>query len=120
MLPILLGAVLLTGGCATASKKAGPSGADEESGATAPMIDRFAPIINLALGVIGFIIGSELRLDLFRKRGRSIYSILFSQVFVTFSVVAFFVTLLTQKLYIGILFGSLASATDPAAAVRNE
>ena len=75
------------------------------------MIERFVPISNLALGIIGFMIGSELKFDLFRKRGRSIYSILFCEVVVTFSVVAFFVTLLTQKVYLGILFGALGGGT---------
>jgi len=81
------------------------------------MIEQFVPITNLALGIIGFMIGSELKFDIFRKRGRSIYSILFCEVIITFSVVAFFVTLLTQKVYMGILFGALASATAPAATV---
>ena len=80
-------------------------------------IEQFVPITNLALGIIGFMIGSELKFDVFRKRGRSIYSILFCEVIVTFSVVAFSVTLLTQKVYMGILFGALASATAPAATV---
>ena len=83
----------------------------------AQTIEQFVPITNLALGIIGFMIGSELKLDVFRKRGKSIYSILFCEVFVTFSMVAFFVTLLTHKLYMGILFGALASATAPAATV---
>jgi len=81
------------------------------------MIEQFTPITNLALGIIGFMIGSELKLEVFRKRGRSIYSILFCEVLMTFIVVAFFVTLLTQKFYMGILFGALASATAPAATV---
>ena len=70
------------------------------------LIEKFAPLTNLALGIIGFLIGSELKLDLFRKRGRSIYSILFCEAFVTFVMVTFFVSLLTQKIYIGILFGA--------------
>ena len=81
------------------------------------MIERFVPITNLALGIIGFMIGSELKFDVFRKRGRSIYSILFCEVVVTFAVVAFSVTLLTQKIYMGILFGALSAATAPAATV---
>ncbi len=84
---------------------------------TPQMIEQFAPITNLALGIIGFMIGSELKFDVFRKRGRSIYSILFCEVIVTFTMVTFFVTLLTQKIYLGILFGALASATAPAATV---
>jgi len=81
------------------------------------LIEKFAPLTNLALGIIGFLIGSELKLDLFRKRGRSIYSILFCETLVTFFMVTFFVSLVTQKIYIGILFGALAAATAPAATV---
>lgn len=84
---------------------------------TPGMIEQFTPIINLALGIIGFMIGSELKLEVFRKRGRSIYSILFCEALGAFIAVAFFITLLTQKLYLGILFGALASATAPAATV---
>jgi len=81
------------------------------------IIDGFSPIVDLALGIIGFMIGAELKLDMFRKRGKSIYSILFCEVLVTFAVVTLFVTLLTHKLYFGILFGAMASATAPAATV---
>lgn len=84
---------------------------------TPDLVEQFTPITNFALGIIGFMIGSELKLEVFRKRGRSIYAILFCEVIMTFLVVAFFVTLLTQKLYMGILFGALASATAPAATV---
>ncbi len=80
-------------------------------------VDQFVPVVNMALGIIGFMIGSELKLDLFRRRGRSIYAILFSETLVTFLVVAAAVTLITQKLYFGLLFGALASATAPAATV---
>ena len=83
----------------------------------AQMLERFAPVTNLALGIIGFMIGSELKFDVFRKRGRSIYSILFCEVLAAFTTVTFFVTLLTHKVYMGILFGALASATAPAATV---
>jgi len=80
-------------------------------------IDSFTPLINLALGIIGFMIGSELKLELFRKRGRSIYWILFCETLTTFTVVALFVYLLTDKVYFAILFGALAAATAPAATV---
>ena len=81
---------------------------------TQETIDLFAPFVNLALGLIGFMIGAELKVDLFKKRGRSIYSILFGQGLTTFFVVFSVVTLLTQKVYLGLLFGAVATATDPA------
>jgi Kef-type K+ transport system membrane component KefB/CBS domain-containing protein len=84
---------------------------------TPSMIADSTLVVNIALGLIGFMIGFELKLDMFRKRGASIYSILFCEGLVTFICVASFVSLLTQKIYLGILFGALASATAPAATV---
>ncbi len=84
---------------------------------TPSTIESFSPVVNLALGIIGFMIGSELKLELFKKRGKSIYSVLFCEVIITFLMVSFFVSFLTQKIYLGILFGAIASATAPAATV---
>jgi len=84
---------------------------------TPERVEAFTPFVQLALGLIGFMIGSELKLDLFRKRGRSIYSILICEGLMTFFVVGAIVTLLTKKFYLGLLFGALASATAPAATV---
>lgn len=80
-------------------------------------IMQFTPVINLALGIIGFMIGSELKFELFRNRGRSIYSILFCSTFGTFFVVFALVSLVTQEIFLGLLFGAIASATAPAATV---
>ncbi|MCA9407797.1 MAG: cation:proton antiporter [Candidatus Omnitrophica bacterium] len=84
---------------------------------SAEKIEAFTPFVNLALGIIGFMIGAELKMEIFKNRGRSIYSILFCEVFVTFAVVSFFIILITKKVYLGVLFGALASATAPAATV---
>ena len=80
-------------------------------------IDTLAPLVNLCLGIIGFLIGGELKGDLFKNRGRSIYAILFSEGLLTFFVVLGVVTLLTKKLYLGLFLGALAAATAPAATV---
>jgi len=80
-----------------------------------PVIDSFKPIISLALGIIGFMIGSELQLDRFKRYSRSIYTILFVEAFLTFFLVAIVTTVLTKKLYMGLILGALASATAPAA-----
>ncbi len=77
--------------------------------------ESFSPLISLALGIIGFMIGSELRFDRFKKYSRSIYTILFAETLVTFFLVATVTTLLTQKVYIGLVLGAIASATAPAA-----
>jgi Kef-type K+ transport system membrane component KefB/CBS domain-containing protein len=81
------------------------------------IIEALNPFTSIALGIIGFVIGSELKFDVFKKYGCSIYSILLSEGIFTFVVVGTVITLLTQKLYLGLLFGALASATAPAATV---
>jgi Kef-type K+ transport system membrane component KefB/CBS domain-containing protein len=81
-------------------------------------VDAFTPIINVALGLIGFMIGSELKGEVFRKYGRSIYTILISEGMLAFVLVTIFVTILTKKLYLGLILGAIASATDPASTVN--
>lgn len=80
-----------------------------------PVMDSLRPIISLALGVIGFMIGSELHRDRFRRYGRSIYTILFVESFLTFFAVGIVAVLITGKLYMGLMLGALSSATAPAA-----
>lgn len=80
-----------------------------------PLMDSFHPIISLALGVIGFMIGAEIRFDRFKKYSRSIYTILFAETMLTFGLVCGVTVLITGKLYIGLILGALASATAPAA-----
>ena len=75
----------------------------------------FRPIIELSLGIIGFMIGAEINLDKFKRYSRSIYTILFSEVLVTFIFVFTTSYLITQKVYMGLMFGALAAATAPAA-----
>jgi len=79
-----------------------------------PGLESFSPVVNLTLGIIGFIIGGELKKDVFKKYGRSIYTILFSQGLLTFILVTAVVTLVTRKLYLGLFLGAIATATDPA------
>ncbi|MBW2045676.1 MAG: cation:proton antiporter [Deltaproteobacteria bacterium] len=80
-----------------------------------PTIEIFTPIINIALGLIGFRIGGELKGKVFKKYGRSIYAILFSEGLFAFFLVTLLVTFITKKLYLGLLLGAIASATAPAA-----
>ena len=80
-----------------------------------PTIDSFRPIVSLALGIIGFMIGTEIRLDRFRKYSRSIYTILFAESLLTFFLVAFVAWAVTGKIYMGLILGALSSATAPAA-----
>jgi Kef-type K+ transport system membrane component KefB/predicted transcriptional regulator len=80
-----------------------------------PVLDSFAPLISLSLGIIGFMIGAELNLEKFKRYSRSIYTILFVEVFLTFFLVGAGVTFLTGKVYMGLILGALAAATAPAA-----
>ena len=80
-----------------------------------PIIDSFRPLTSLALGVIGFMIGAELNLDRFKRYSKSIYTILLMETFLTFFLVAGITTLITGKLYMGLILGALSSATAPAA-----
>lgn len=78
-----------------------------------------------ALGIIGFMIGGELRLDVFRRHGRRLMIILFSEGITAFVVVGTAVGavawLFTGNLAIatalGLVLGAIASATAPAATV---
>jgi len=81
------------------------------------VVDQLTPLSNFALGLIGFMIGGELKFSVFRRFGRTIFTILFSEVFGAFLLVTLASWLITGKLYIALIFGALATATAPAATV---
>lgn len=83
-----------------------------------PTLESFTPLIQIALGIIGFMIGSELKIEVFKKYGRSIYAILIGEGVLACVLVAVLVTLVTKKLYLGLLLGAIASATDPASTMN--
>lgn len=74
-------------------------------------------LTDIALGFIGFGIGAQLRYSVLRRLGNSIISISLMEAFGAFLLVGVGVFLLTGKLYMGFIFGALASATAPAATV---
>jgi len=74
-------------------------------------------ISEIALGLIGFDMGSHLRLGEIRKLGKSILFILIFEAFGAFFLVTAGVYALTQSLYTALIFGALSSATAPAATV---
>lgn len=78
------------------------------------LLDRIGIFNDLALALVAFIIGSELRGELLRKMGRGIITIIFSESFGAFLLVALGVYLLTRKLYIALIFGAMAPASAPA------
>ena len=74
-------------------------------------------VSEIALGLIGFDIGSHLLFSELRRLGRSILFILVFEAFGTFALVTLGIYLLTQSWYTAFIFGALASATAPAATV---
>lgn len=74
-------------------------------------------ISEIALGLIGFDMGSHLRFDEVRQKGRSIFFILLFESFGTFLLVTAGIYLITRSLHTAMIFGALSSATAPAATV---
>jgi len=103
---------------------------------TPQTIEKLAPFTMFALGVIGFMIGSELRGDVFKKYGKQFFAILFSQglgafllVFIGGSLVAWLalpavleeidsLNRIYASIAMGLVLGAIASATAPAATVN--
>jgi len=79
-----------------------------------------------ALGIIGFMIGGELRRDVFKKHGKQFFVILCSEgmaAFILVAVLSGFVAWcfsgnLHTSVAIGLVLGAIASATAPAATVN--
>jgi Kef-type K+ transport system membrane component KefB len=74
-------------------------------------------ISEIALGLIGFDMGSHLLFSELRKLGRSIVFILFFEALGAFALVTAGVYAITQSWYTALIFGAVSSATAPAATV---
>ncbi|MHC4174572.1 MAG: cation:proton antiporter domain-containing protein [Planctomycetota bacterium] len=93
---------------------------------TPERIESLKPFTMFALGIIGFMIGAELRAEVFRKYGRQFFIILLSQGFGAFLLVALGTSLMawliSGRLYssiaMGLVLGAIASATAPASTVN--
>jgi len=93
---------------------------------TTERIEALEPFTMFALGIIGFMIGAELRAEVFRKYGRQFFIILFSQGLGAFLLVSFGTSfmawLLSGRIYssiaMGLVLGAIASATAPASTVN--
>ncbi len=83
-----------------------------------PTVNSLMTVVNFTLGIIGFIIGGELKADIFRRYGKTIYAILLGEGLFAFLFVAATISLITHKLYLGLIFGAIASATDPASTMN--
>jgi Kef-type K+ transport system membrane component KefB len=100
---------------------------------TSQTIEVIEPLTMFALGFIGFMIGGELRADVFKKYGKQFFIILVSQGVGAFLLVALATSVtvwlilpfvldnieLVNRLHVsiamGLVFGAIASATAPAA-----
>ena len=93
---------------------------------TPETIKALTPFTMFALGVIGFMIGAELRADVFKKYGKQFFIILFSQGIGAFLLVAVGASVvmwlikgdLFTSIAVGLVLGAIASATAPAATVN--
>ena len=83
------------------------------------------PFNNFALGLIGFLVGGELSGSIFKKYGKQFTAILLGEGLAAFFLVGISSTLIVQMVVhdwviasaTGIVFGAIASATDPASTI---
>lgn len=88
-------------------------------------VEFLTPFNLFALGVIGFLVGGELQFETFRKYGRQYLTIMMSEGVLAFVFVAIptgiVVYAISRNIAVaaacGVVFGAIASATDPAATV---
>jgi Kef-type K+ transport system membrane component KefB len=83
------------------------------------------PFNNFALGLIGFLVGGELQGSMFKKYGRQFTAILMGEGLAAFFLVGITSTIIVylvchswiNALAAGVVFGAIASATDPASTI---
>jgi len=78
------------------------------------LLDKMGIFTDFALGIVAFIIGSEMRMSTLRKMGKGIVTIIFSESFGAFALVFTGVYFLTHKIYLALIFGAMAPASAPA------
>jgi len=88
-------------------------------------IESLQPLVYFALGMIGLLVGGELKLSEFRKYGKQFASILLGEGLTAFFIVGVLSGLVFYKLTgsatiataAGVVLGAIASATDPASTI---
>ncbi|MBN1787286.1 MAG: cation:proton antiporter [Sedimentisphaerales bacterium] len=93
----------------------------------AQTVQFLAPFNMFALGIIGFMIGGELKIDVFKKYGTQFITILLAEGLFAFFFVSVLCTVICKifmpdvswhfSLALGLLLGAISSATAPAATV---
>ncbi len=81
------------------------------------IVERTHLLNDLALGIIAFMIGGELNLVRLREVGKAIFLITLFESLGAFFLVSLSSYLLTKKISLSLILGSIASATAPAATV---
>ena len=88
-------------------------------------IQQLKPVNLFCLAVIGFLVGGEIKFDTFKKYGKQFTAILLGEglsaffiVLVTVTTILYMVTHnFALSLAAGVVFGAIASATDPASTI---
>jgi Kef-type K+ transport system membrane component KefB len=88
-------------------------------------IEQLAPVNLFCLAVIGFLVGSELRFETMKKYGKQFSAILLGEGLGAFFLVGISVVIIvfsithniSTAVAAGIVFGAIASATDPASTI---
>ena len=89
------------------------------AGIISPMLlDKLYPLVEIALGFIGFAIGNELNIKDLIKGSKKIFVILICESMFAFGLVTVLFYVVFGQLYIALIFGALASATAPAATIE--
>ncbi|MFX1519922.1 MAG: cation:proton antiporter [Promethearchaeota archaeon] len=82
------------------------------------ILENLQPLVDLALGFIGFTVGTELDGSKVIKGSKKLFIILICEAFGTFVLVTILVLAWSANLYLALIFGALASATAPAATIE--
>jgi Kef-type K+ transport system membrane component KefB len=81
------------------------------------LVTELSPLTDLALALIGLMVGGELKKSVFQRFGRQMITILLCEGLAAFALVSLLVTWFTGEPALGLVLGALASATAPAATV---
>jgi len=90
------------------------------------VVQTVEPLNYFALGIIGFMIGGELKLEILRRYGKQFTAILLAEGVAAFVLVAGATILLTylfthnlrMSVALGVVLGAISSATDPASTIQ--
>jgi len=93
---------------------------------TESVVQAVEPLNYFALGIIGFMIGGELKLEILRKYGKQFTAILVAEGVAAFVLVTGATILLTylftqnlrMSVALGVVLGAISSATDPASTIQ--